>query len=215
MDRSVLEADPHAIIEGMIIGAKAIGAAQGIRLYPRRVPPGRVPRRHRHPPGPRHGPAGPGHPGDGLRFRPRDRPGRGRLRLGRGDGPHRLDRGPAGLSPAEAALPRPARPVGKADRDQQRRNLGQRPLHHPPRRGLVLRAWARRRARARRSSRSSARSTIPGSSKSPWASACATSSSASAAAFPRAASSRRSRSAARRAAASPRSFSTCPSITRA
>jgi len=32
MDRSVLEADPHAVIEGMIIGARAIGAAQGF-LY--------------------------------------------------------------------------------------------------------------------------------------------------------------------------------------
>lgn len=29
MDRSVLEADPHAVIEGMIIGAKAIGAQKG------------------------------------------------------------------------------------------------------------------------------------------------------------------------------------------
>ncbi|MFH1143034.1 MAG: NADH-quinone oxidoreductase subunit NuoF [Candidatus Eisenbacteria bacterium] len=29
MDRSVLEADPHAVLEGMIIGAKAIGAHQG------------------------------------------------------------------------------------------------------------------------------------------------------------------------------------------
>jgi NADH:ubiquinone oxidoreductase subunit F (NADH-binding)/(2Fe-2S) ferredoxin/Pyruvate/2-oxoacid:ferredoxin oxidoreductase delta subunit len=29
MDRSVLEADPHAIIEGMVIGAKAIGADKG------------------------------------------------------------------------------------------------------------------------------------------------------------------------------------------
>ncbi|MGZ7065801.1 MAG: NADH-ubiquinone oxidoreductase-F iron-sulfur binding region domain-containing protein, partial [Candidatus Aminicenantales bacterium] len=29
MDRSVLEADPHAIIEGMVIGAKAIGAGKG------------------------------------------------------------------------------------------------------------------------------------------------------------------------------------------
>jgi len=29
MDRSVLEADPHAVIEGMIIGARAIGAARG------------------------------------------------------------------------------------------------------------------------------------------------------------------------------------------
>ncbi len=32
MDRSVLEADPHAVLEGMIIGAKAIGAARGF-LY--------------------------------------------------------------------------------------------------------------------------------------------------------------------------------------
>ena len=29
MDRSVLEADPHAVLEGMIIGAKAIGAQKG------------------------------------------------------------------------------------------------------------------------------------------------------------------------------------------
>ena len=29
MDRSVLEADPHAVVEGMIIGAKAIGASKG------------------------------------------------------------------------------------------------------------------------------------------------------------------------------------------
>ena len=29
MDRSVLEADPHAVLEGMIIGAKAIGAEKG------------------------------------------------------------------------------------------------------------------------------------------------------------------------------------------
>jgi len=29
MDRSVLEADPHAVLEGMIIGAKAIGAHKG------------------------------------------------------------------------------------------------------------------------------------------------------------------------------------------
>jgi len=32
MDRSVLEADPHAVIEGMVIGAKAIDAAKGF-LY--------------------------------------------------------------------------------------------------------------------------------------------------------------------------------------
>ena len=32
MDRSVLEADPHAVIEGMVIGARAVGAARGF-LY--------------------------------------------------------------------------------------------------------------------------------------------------------------------------------------
>ncbi len=30
MDRSVMEADPHSVIEGMMIGAKAIGASKGI-----------------------------------------------------------------------------------------------------------------------------------------------------------------------------------------
>ena len=30
MDRSVLEADPHAVLEGMVIGAKAIGAEKGV-----------------------------------------------------------------------------------------------------------------------------------------------------------------------------------------
>ncbi len=30
MDRSVMEADPHSVIEGMIIGAKAIGSGKGI-----------------------------------------------------------------------------------------------------------------------------------------------------------------------------------------
>ncbi|MCJ7680742.1 MAG: NADH-quinone oxidoreductase subunit NuoF, partial [Candidatus Aminicenantes bacterium] len=29
MDRSILEADPHAVIEGLVIGAKAVGATQG------------------------------------------------------------------------------------------------------------------------------------------------------------------------------------------
>jgi len=29
MDRSILEADPHSVIEGMVIGARAVGAAQG------------------------------------------------------------------------------------------------------------------------------------------------------------------------------------------
>ena len=38
MDRSVLEADPHAVIEGMVIGAKAVGVRQGF-IYVRREYP--------------------------------------------------------------------------------------------------------------------------------------------------------------------------------
>ncbi|MBN2199240.1 MAG: NADH-quinone oxidoreductase subunit NuoF [Candidatus Aminicenantes bacterium] len=34
MDRSILEADPHSVIEGMVIGAKAVGATEGV-LYVR------------------------------------------------------------------------------------------------------------------------------------------------------------------------------------
>jgi len=38
MDRSVLEADPHSVLEGMIIGAKAVGAERGF-IYIRREYP--------------------------------------------------------------------------------------------------------------------------------------------------------------------------------
>ena len=40
MDRTVLESDPHSVIEGMIIGAYAV-ARPGLRLHPGRVSPGR------------------------------------------------------------------------------------------------------------------------------------------------------------------------------
>ena len=37
MDRTVLESDPHSVIEGMIIGAYAVGAQAGLCLHPRRI----------------------------------------------------------------------------------------------------------------------------------------------------------------------------------
>ena len=40
MDRAVIEGDPHAVIEGMIIGAYALGASEGNRLYPGGISPG-------------------------------------------------------------------------------------------------------------------------------------------------------------------------------
>ena len=37
MDRSVLESDPHRVLEGMAIAAYAVGAEPGLHLRPRRV----------------------------------------------------------------------------------------------------------------------------------------------------------------------------------
>ncbi|MCK7467817.1 MAG: hypothetical protein MZU91_06650 [Desulfosudis oleivorans] len=53
MDRSVLEGNPHPVLEGMIIGAYAIGAGTGLHLRPQRVPAGRRAPRHGHRAGPR------------------------------------------------------------------------------------------------------------------------------------------------------------------
>ena len=38
MDRSLLEGDAHAVLEGMIIGGYAIGGHQGSSLHPCRIP---------------------------------------------------------------------------------------------------------------------------------------------------------------------------------
>ena len=40
MDRSVLESDPHRVLEGMAIAAYAVGRQPGLHLRPRRVPAG-------------------------------------------------------------------------------------------------------------------------------------------------------------------------------
>ena len=45
-DRELMQKNPHLLIEGIIIGAYAIGANKLVHLHPRRVrPPGRHPRR--------------------------------------------------------------------------------------------------------------------------------------------------------------------------
>ncbi len=40
MDRTVLEGDPHAVLEGMLIGSYAIGANYGTNIRSRRISPG-------------------------------------------------------------------------------------------------------------------------------------------------------------------------------
>ena len=68
MDRSVLEADPHAVLEGMIIAARAVGAQLRLHLLPGRVSPGRAAAEHRHFPGAGVRSARAGHPGQRVRF---------------------------------------------------------------------------------------------------------------------------------------------------
>ena len=81
MDRSVLEGDPHSVIEAMAIAAYAVGAEQGyvyVRAeYPLAVEPARLGPRA----GPRARPPGKEHPRHGLQLRPRDPHGLGRVRL--------------------------------------------------------------------------------------------------------------------------------------
>ena len=48
MDRTVLEGDPHAVLEGMLIGAYAIGATRRFHLRPQRVSAGHRDPRTRH-----------------------------------------------------------------------------------------------------------------------------------------------------------------------
>ena len=129
MDRSVMEGNPHSVLEGMMIAARAIGADEGyiyVRAeYPLAVQP------HAQGGGGRgearaswattfSEPAAAALRGDGRR---------GGVRLRRGDGDDRLDRGPARHAAAQAAVPGPERTVGQADDHQQRRNAGARGAH--------------------------------------------------------------------------------------
>ena len=113
MDRSLLEGTPHAILDGMIIAGYAIGASRGL-IYVRAEYHWLS----------RYRTAGAGarvwaprnqHPGDGLRFRHRDRLRRGGICLRRGDRADRIPRGQARDPAPEAAVPRGKRLQGEAD----------------------------------------------------------------------------------------------------
>ena len=105
MDRSILESDPHRVLEGMAIAAYAVGANFGLCVLPRRVPARGQPNPDGHPgrlPGPLPGQLDHGHR---VLIRGR-RPARRRcVRLRRGDGAHRLHRGRAGHTHPAAPYP--------------------------------------------------------------------------------------------------------------
>ena len=170
MDRSVLESDPHRVLEGMAIAAYAVGADQGY-IYVRGEYPLAIARldtaiRQAK----RLGLLGSGIFDSPFNFRVDLRIGAGRVRLRRGDGADRLDRGPPRHAAPPAALPGRGGPLGLPDADQQRRDLRQRPADPPRGRRVVRRASAPRRARGPRSSPWPARSATPGWSRCRWAS---------------------------------------------
>ena len=130
MDRAVLEGDPHSVIEGMIIGAYAIGAPRGY-IYVRHEYPLAVQRLHKAVEQAREF----GFLGNKilrLRFqlRHQNQPGRRRLRLRRGNRSHCLHRRQDRRTHAPPALSGPGRALRPAHRHQQRRNLGQCPRHY-------------------------------------------------------------------------------------
>ena len=124
MNRSLIESDPHAVLEGMLIAGYAIGAAKGI-IYIRAEYPLAIERlknaigQMRE-----YGLAGRAHSRLRFQLRYQDKGGRRRFRLRRGDGAHRLHRGQARHAPLPPALPRPIGPLRLPHHHKQRRDPG-------------------------------------------------------------------------------------------
>ena len=116
MDRSVLESDPHRVLEGMAIAAYAVGASQGF-IYVRAEYPLAISRLQTAiKQAKQTRPARQRHLRVALRLQHRHPHRRRRLRLRRGDGPDGLDRGQARHAAAAAALSRPRAACGAARR---------------------------------------------------------------------------------------------------
>ncbi len=139
MDASIMDGDPHAVLEGMLIGSYAIGAHEGY-IYVRAEYPLAVKRlRMAIAAAEERGLLGDDALGSGWRLPPQDQGRRRRLRLRRGDGADRLHRGQARHAAHAAAVPRGQRPLGQAHQHQQRRDLGQRALDRRQRGGRLRR----------------------------------------------------------------------------
>ena len=169
MDRSVLEGDPHSVIEGMAIAAHTVGAGRGY-IYVRAEYPLAVERlKIALAQASERGLLGKNILGTGFDFD---------LEIRMGSGAFVCGEETALLTSIEGnrgePRPRPPFPAaqglwGKPTRAEQRRNLRQRAGDHPRRRRVVRRPRHRARARAPRSSPWPARSRTPAWSKCPSA----------------------------------------------
>ena len=137
MDRAVLEGNPHSILEGLIIGAYAIGAHEGY-VYVRQEYPlalenvGIAIKQARE-----YGFLGQNILGSGFDFDIKVHRGAGAFVCGEETALLLSLEGKPGEPRSAAALSRDQRALGQADQHQQRRNLGQCPADHQQRRRLV------------------------------------------------------------------------------
>ena len=137
MNRAVLEGDPHSVLEGMAIGAYAMGANRGF-IYIRAEYPLAIKRLHiAIDQAYKHGLLGKKLFESGFRFRHRNPHRRGRVCVRRGNRADAQHRRPARPAAAASAVPGPARAVGQADQYQQRRDLGHHPADHSEGREVV------------------------------------------------------------------------------
>ena len=129
MDRSIVETDPHAVIEGMLIGACARRRAPRASSTSARSTRWRCERLQQRASTRRASGACSGKDilGTGIDVRHHDPPRRRRLRLRRVHGAHGLDGGPRRRAARQVRPHRRVRLPRPADRAQQRRDLGQRP----------------------------------------------------------------------------------------
>ena len=139
MDRSVLESDPHSVLEGMAISAYAVGADQGF-IYVRAEYPLAISRlqtaiRQAK----RVGLLGMGVFESPFNFNIDIRIGAGAFVCGEETALMASVEGKRGTPRPRPALSGRERPLGLPDPDQQRGDLRQRSGHHPARRGVVRR----------------------------------------------------------------------------
>ena len=170
VNRVLLEGDPHAVIEGMLIAAHATGAIHGFIYIRNEYPLAQRAhaRRHRGRRGRRA--ARRRHPRQRLLVHARGDRGGGRVRLRRGDGADRLDSGRPRDAAHQAAVPRAGGRLHEAHERQQRRDLRERGARHGARRGVVPRGRHADERGHEESSRSPATSPAPASWSCPTAS---------------------------------------------
>ncbi len=169
MDRSIVEGDPHSVLEGMAIAAYAIGASEGY-VYVRAEYPLAVKRlRNAIDEARERGFLGKDILGSGFSFDVRVKEGAGAFVCGEETALMASIEGQPRHAARPPAVPRGLGAVGKADLHQQRRDAAPTSRGSPPTAPRPTRASAPVRARAPRSSRSPARCTAAASSRCRWA----------------------------------------------